>query len=67
MIWLTRMAPDQLLEAVAFGVKDSPAEGGEPVIAAARVVQFGRGAFVGFLNEFRFDEPLERPVERRRP
>jgi hypothetical protein len=54
---------DQILEALAFGVEDTAAERRETVVAAARVVELGRGTGAGFRDEVSFDEALERAVE----
>jgi hypothetical protein len=50
---------NQFLEALTFGVEHPAAEGRQAVIAASGVVEFRGGAFVGFLDEFGFDQALE--------
>jgi hypothetical protein len=58
---------DEILKAGAFGVENFAAEGGEAVITAASVVEFGSGAVMGFLDEIGFDEALEGSVKGGRP
>src|SRR5271168_3118988 len=58
---------DEILEPLAFGVKNTAAKGREAVVAAARVVELGRGTRAGFFDEIGFDEALEGAVEGRGP
>jgi hypothetical protein len=61
LVWAN--CADEFLEALAFGVEDALAERGQAVIAAAGVVKFGSGTFVGFLDQAGFDEALDGTVE----
>src|SRR5215467_15718073 len=54
---------DQLLQALAFRVEHTPAELGQPVIAASGIIQFRRGAFVRFLDEFGLYQAFDRSIE----
>src|ERR1700686_662054 len=54
---------NQFLQALAFGVEHAFTEGRQPVIAAARVVEFRGRPFVGFLDQVGLDEPLDRSIE----
>src|SRR5258708_23304241 len=64
---LTANCMNQFLQAVTFGVEHTPSEGRQAIVAASRVVQFRGGAVVGFLDQFRFDESLDRSIQGRRP
>src|ERR1700688_374996 len=58
---------NQFLQPLALRAERTLAEGREPVIAAARVIQFRRGPFVGLLDQFCLDQALDRAIQCRRP
>src|ERR1700728_4941023 len=55
---------NQFLQTLTLRVEHPSTELRQPVVAPARVVQFRRGPFVRFLDEFRLDQPLNRSIQR---
>src|SRR5580704_6201542 len=58
---------NQFLQTLTLRVEHPPAQRRQPVVAPSRVVQFRRGPFVRFLDEFRLDQPLDRSIQCRWP
>lgn len=58
---------DQLFQALALRRQHAPAEPGETIVAAPRVVELGRGPVNRFFDEVCIDESLQRAVEGCRP
>src|ERR1700691_1548356 len=58
---------DQVFQSPAFGSQHTPPQTGETVIAAPRVILFGRWPRGGFFDKIFIYQALERAVHRRRP
>src|SRR5579859_3294583 len=60
-------ATNQFLQALALRIEHTPAECGQPVITAPRIIQFRCGPLVGSLDQSRLDQPLNRTIQSRWP
>src|SRR5271170_1277343 len=58
---------NKALEPLAFSVEHLTAERGEPVVAAAGVVELGPRTLARLLNQLRLDHAFQGAVKRRRP